>query len=220
MGLADRDYMGERRSTRRNPFNPPQPPGTSTVTFILTWLLVAYLLFQGFAWWQNHHTLPLPTPAPQQAQPRTPNPGPVLQPEPRPRTTYPSALQTPAAPGPTQVSKCVSGGHTSYSQGPCPTGATASTLQLQAAPAAPTSQAVAVQAPPQPVIVTQAPQVVIIQNQPTVDPNVARLQECKALEAEIVMLDNWARQLLPAQEQDRIRERRRKARDRQFEIHC
>lgn len=46
-----------------------------------------------------------------------------------------------------------------------------------------------------------------------------RQLECKALDDEIKHLDSWARQPNSGQTQDLIRDRRKKARDRQFEIH-
>lgn len=43
---------------------------------------------------------------------------------------------------------------------------------------------------------------------------------CLSLKRQIEHLDAWARQPLPAQEQDRIREQRKQARDRQFALRC
>ena len=44
--------------------------------------------------------------------------------------------------------------------------------------------------------------------------------ECKALSAEIASLDSAARQAQSGQSQDWLNERRRKARDRQFQLRC
>ncbi|MDO8906331.1 hypothetical protein [Hydrogenophaga sp.] len=48
----------------------------------------------------------------------------------------------------------------------------------------------------------------------------AKARQCKALNDEIVHLDAWARQPLTAWQQDRIRERRKAARDQQFALKC
>lgn len=47
-----------------------------------------------------------------------------------------------------------------------------------------------------------------------------RQAECKALEAQIRQYDAMARQLQSGQTQDRISAKRKKARDRQFQIKC
>jgi hypothetical protein len=47
-----------------------------------------------------------------------------------------------------------------------------------------------------------------------------KTQRCKMLDEVIARLDAWARQALPATEQDRIRERRKAARDEQFALGC
>ena len=47
-----------------------------------------------------------------------------------------------------------------------------------------------------------------------------RQRECRYLDEHIRQLDAWARQPLSAQEQDRVREQRKAARDRQFALHC
>jgi hypothetical protein len=47
-----------------------------------------------------------------------------------------------------------------------------------------------------------------------------RQQECKGLDETVRSLDARARQAISATEQDRLRERRQRARDRQFALHC
>lgn len=56
--------------------------------------------------------------------------------------------------------------------------------------------------------------------QPAASAQTRREAECKALDERIRNIDARARQALLAQEQDRLRERRRAARDRQFALHC
>jgi hypothetical protein len=79
-------------------------------------------------------------------------------------------------------------------------------------------------APPQ----TQAPAnwpqqpIVIVQARQPSAANISapRQLECKSLDEEIRHLDSWARQPNSGQTQDLIRDKRKRARDRQFEIHC
>ncbi len=219
MGIADRDYMRERPSNEKNLFGATKPPrGPSVFAVVLIVVGVLYLVFKATQWWQDH-TIDRAAAPVLQAQPVVALPAQGasgVYPQPLQRVTAPRH-DAPLAAG--TVTKCVRDGKTSYSDSPCPSGAVVSTLQPP--PPAPVALPVrhVTAATPQ-VIAVQNPPLVLVQNQPAVNPFAHRLAECKALDTQITQLDNEARQLLSAQQQDWIKDMRKKARDRQFGLHC
>ncbi len=228
MALADRDYMQERRPRRDRPFTPPPSAGgTPALHIILIWLLVGLVLWTLANWFLAHQrtTKRLAAPPPAAlAQPavKAPAPQAAVPTEDRyPAKTQAYRQNNPGASS-QQVIKCTAGGKTTYSDAPCPMGALATAVQITQAPPVPPqpvqSAPPQTQAPanwPQPTIaIVQAPQ------PPVVDLYAIRLLECKALDEEIKRLDSWARQPNSGQTQDLIRDRRKRTRDRQFEIHC
>lgn len=218
MGLAERDYMRDRRTTARK--IKKDPP---TLYVILVWLCLAFLTWKGADWFLERKRLSAISPVvvpqtenqapPQQAPPKAIERRPTIAPYP-PQAAQPSISNQ-------QIVKCSHDGKTSYSNTPCPSGAMATHIQIREAPAPP----VTVQTtPPNPPSVAAPTPVVIAQNplpQPSpVDSYAMKKAECLALEEDIKQMDSWARQPNSGQTQDFIRERRKKARDRQFEIRC
>ena len=228
MGLADRDYMRERRPRGKGPFTPPPSAGgTPALHIILIWLLLGLVLWTLANWFLTHQRatqrLAAPPPA-AQSQPAVEAPAPqaaLPTVDLHPANTQPHRQNYPAASN-QQVIKCTAGGKTMYSDTPCPIGALATAVQITQAPpvppqplrSAPPPNQMPAHWPQQPIVIVQAPQ------RPTVDPSAMRQLECKALDEEIKHLDSWARQPNSGQTQDLIRDRRKRARDRQFEIHC
>ena len=228
MGLADRDYMRERRPRGDGLFTPrPSAGGTPALHIILIWLLVGLVLWIAANWFLTHQRatqrLAAPPPA-AQSQPAVEAPAPqaALPTEDRyPANTQAYRQNNPAASN-QQVIKCTAGGKTMYSDTPCPIGALATAVQITQAPPVPPQPLRSAPPPTQtpanwpqpPIVIVQAPQT------PVVDPSAMRQLECKALDDEIKRLDSWARQPNSGQTQDLIRDRRKRARDRQFEIHC
>lgn len=107
MGLSDRDYMHERhrrvlnarpRDTR--PFTPPKE--TSTLVVVGWWLVVAFLLFKAFGWWeqQRQHKRVRVTSVP--VERAAPAPAPVPEP-PRVQQAWPAAVRSDPPPPPQQV---------------------------------------------------------------------------------------------------------------------
>ena len=228
MGLADRDYMQERRPRGEGPFTPPPSAGgTPALHIILIWLLVGLVLWTLANWFLTHQRatqrFAAPPPA-AQSQPaaKAPAPQAAWATEDRyPTNTQPSRRNYPAA-GNQQVIKCTAGGKTTYSDAPCPIGALATAVQITQAPpvppqllrSAPPPNQTPDNWPQQPIVIVQAPQA------PVVDTTAMRQLGCKALDDEIKRLDSWARQPNSGQTQDLIRDKRKRVRDRQFEIHC
>lgn len=122
MGLADRDAMRERRSSGDQPFRPPATRSASLLTPILFWIVLCFVLYLGFSWWEQRQRLPRDR---QQAGASRPPALPA-----RSRETVvasPSREVQPAnsfasqSAGP--VRKCMRDGATSYSDGNCMPGA-------------------------------------------------------------------------------------------------
>ena len=228
MGLADRDYMRERRPRGDGPFAPPPSAGgTPALHIILLWLLLGVVLWMGSNWFLARHgdtqRLAAPSPA-AQSQPavKAPEQQTALPTADRyPAKTQPSRQNIPAASN-QQVIKCTAVGKTTYSDTPCPMGALATAVKITQAPPVPPQPLRSAPPPTQtpthwpqpPIVIVQAPQ------PPMVDLSTMRQVECKALDEEIRHLDSWARQPNSGQTHDLIRDRRKRARDRQFEIHC
>ena len=228
MGLADRDYMRERRPRGEGPFKPPSSAGgTPALHIILVWLLLGLALWLGANWFLARHQdtqrLAAPPPA---AQSHPEMKEPAQQAALPTADRYPAKTQAYRQNNPAtrnqQVIKCTAGGKTTYSDTPCPIGALATAVQITQAPPIPPQPLRSAPAPTQTPANWPQPPIVIVQApQPTmVDPSAMRQIECKALDDEIKHLDSWARQPNSGQIQDLIRDRRKRARDRQFEIHC
>ena len=228
MGLADRDYMRERRPRGDGLFTPrPSAGGTPALHIILVWLLMGLLLWMGSNWFLARHgdtqRLAAPSPAAQsQPEVKPPAQQAALPTADRyPAKTQPSHQNIPAASN-QQVTKCTAVGKTTYSDTPCPIGALATAVKITQAPPVPPQPLRSAPSPTQtpatwpqpPIVIVQAPQT------PVVDQSAMRQLECKALDDDIKRLDSWARQPNSGQTQDLIRDRRKRARDRQFESHC
>lgn len=56
MGLADRDYMRDRRANAEAPFRPPEQSSTWFVWIVLACVAILFLLFKGFAWYEQRLT--------------------------------------------------------------------------------------------------------------------------------------------------------------------
>ena len=228
MGLADRDYMRERRPRGDGPVTPPPSAGrTPALHIILIWLLVGLVLWMGANWFLTHHqvtqrfAVPPPT-AQSQPEVKAPAQQAALPTSDRYPAKTQAYRQTIPAASNQQVIKCTAGGKTTYSDTPCPVGALATAVQITQAPPVPPQPLRSAPPPTQtpanwpqpPIVIVQAPQ------PPMVDLSATRQLECKALDEEIKHLDGWARQPNSGQTQDLIRDKRKRARDRQFEIHC
>lgn len=227
MGLADRDYMRERRHGDR-PFTPPEPSFRTTIGHVLVWVVIAFLTYKAVAWWQSR-------PSPRQLAPSIAAPVPAQQPPaPAPVRTHPGLTGNwdpnrpvptyaphPSPPAPAEVvTKCTVNGVTTYSNGPCPEGVNATRVTIHPtqnlADGLPASQRQAPVAP-------QAPQF-----QPDVQASAGgppteiqnRRVVCAELDAAIATIDARARQPLPGFEQDRLAAQRKSYRDEQFRIRC
>jgi hypothetical protein len=227
MGLADRDYMRDRHRAGSGvdvtdvPFTGPAEgrSAASILTMVLTWLLLLFALYKGTDWWLNQRppskaTLPTIEVSPAPARPA---PAPKQEPlspllEARPATPV-------AAPAyvPNVITKCTINGKTTYSDAVCPKGGVLGTVEID------TNQNVfeaPLMAPTRPSAQEPAPQQRTTDSGPNVNIHANRKAECELLEHHIARLDAWARQPQSAQSQDRIREERKLARDRQFQLRC
>jgi hypothetical protein len=231
--LMDRSnrHFNRGRAPAAGDFSPEflRPPEPRSATFlllrVLVFVAVLFVLYQGADAWLKHReaqrmrpvAVPVPTVLPSPAPP-------VARPEP----TTPSAApprQPPATAGrPTSshtVTKCVLQGKTSYSDGPCPEGAAASSVLIERnmnvadsprTDPSPRAEAALSTAAPGSGLPSPAVRVV--------NEAAERKAECVALSAYIEQLDAQARQPLSGQRQDWIRQERKQARDRQFALRC
>lgn len=210
MGLIDHDDISEGR---QRPFSPP-PERFSTLSKVLIFLVVLFLLYTAADWKLNQH------PAKPVSTPLATTPAPVSRPtEPAapsvpPTPAYSSAAEAPG--GTRSITKCIVNGKTSYGDTSCATGAKATQIvtkenhNLMAA-----VHATAITKPEE----TAQPPAVIAQSDQGLD-QLAMKAECKAWDERIKYLDAMARQPQSGQTQDWIREERKKARDRQARIPC
>lgn len=126
-------------------------------------------------------------------------------------------MPTPAQRGETVVTRCVTGGRTTFTDGDCAPGAQATELRVQRDLNLADGAAHLPRARPQPRAAIQAagtgggsPSVVAAD----------RRAECAALARQIERWDAMARQPQSAQTQDWINARRQQARSRQFQLRC
>ncbi len=218
MGLADRDYMRERRSSAEKPFVPPPDPSPSLALWvILISAAFTFVAYHGFTWISAKRAAPTAAvrPAPAQAAPVPPaqrspsgltgnwDPNRSVKPEqPRPAATNTTVV----------VTKCVVNGVTMYSDSEC--NAAIRRSQITIDPQQNSADGLRT-APP-------APQVVQVQSPPapTADSHAERKQLCELYEEEIRQIDARARQPISAGEQDFLAAERKKARDAQFRRRC
>ncbi len=212
MGLMDRDYMHEKG--RRRPFGPP-PDRFSTLSKVLIFVAVLFLLYKVADWKLN-----------QRARPTQPS-SPTSQNEPatavRPSTQLPAAIPRqaesaykyvqPTESGTRTVTKCVVNGKTSYGDGACTQGSVVSRVTTRQ------DHNLMDAVRPQPAARTETTftQETVVTHSPTVD---AKKAECVLIDTQIKNLDAMARQPQSGQTQDWITAERKKLRDRQFRIPC
>jgi hypothetical protein len=217
--MRDRQRDAERRSFKT--LRSTEASAVNTLWIVLTWAAIFFLLFKAFTWWEARRVVPTGSSVVERTQDL-----PSAQSR-KPSDSVPTsatAQQSPAyayqpaqtAPQGHAVTKCVGGSGTSYSDGPCPTGAAATTVitssdqnvseGLGKGPYRSHQQA------PQEAIVPPARAV-------TTATNVVKTA-CDALTTELRELDARARQPLSGQTQDWIRDKQRKLRARKFELRC
>jgi hypothetical protein len=227
MGLADRDYMRNRRRagsgvdvTDVSFLRPKEERSAASIlTIVLTWLLLLFALYKGAGWWLNEQPIPKATLPMLETSPAPARPAPV----PKQEIPSPPLAARPAAPAaapahvPNVITKCTINGKTTYSDAVCPKGGVLGTVEIdphqnvfEAPRVAPTRPSAQEPAPPQRTTDSETNHNI----------HANRKAECELLGQHITRLDAWARQPQSAQSQDRIREERKLARDRQFQLRC
>ena len=206
-----------KNTGRERPFTPP--PKSPLTGWLVKLVILACLVYLGFklAYWLDQRAKPSPakpvvsaTPAaettPQQPVARTSTQNTQQI------SSYPPLQDSPAGLG--GVTKCVVNGKTSYGDSNCAAGAVASKVVTR------TNQNLMAAVAVPPVAQTTAPAPIEVGQANPGQDYAALKAECAWLEAHIKYLDDLARQPNSAQTQDRIREERKVARDRQFRIRC
>ena len=223
MGLADRDYMGER-ARQRSEFQPPSEPSMTVILWTFVVLgAIAFGIYSGWKSAKHESSAPAPkaaiVPAPRVASPPQYRSRPELTGNWDPTRTV-APTPAPAVSTHTVVIKCVVNGVTLYAETEADCAAQAKRTVVRIDPSQNLSDRVpSLESPP----ITAAPPVKVTAadpGEPTVDPNVQKKVVCQTLDEEIEWVDQRARQPLSGQEQDWLAAKRKKARDEQFRLRC
>lgn len=173
--------------------------------------IVAYLAFDS---WRA--STAFSTPSKRQAAPPA-SPGPTTSFSPQDER---QALPEPSSPRTQRFAKCTSpGGATTYSDRPCPSGTRAAEVSVK--PDLNLADGMSDDARHASMQNNSAIAQSVVEHERRVAMNVdASTSECAYLNALIASIDAAARQPQPAFEQDRLKDQRRRARDRQFALRC
>lgn len=190
---------------REPPFTPPpEQPLLRWLSLLLTLLALVYAGYRAIEW--LNYRPPVAATKPANVVPNT-----TLEPVPK---QAPSS--TTSETGTRIVTKCLSNGETSYSDGDCAVGA--KTSRVVTKENRNLMDAVRIPIKP-PVAEPSAPSAVIAQSAQDLN-HAAMKAECAAWDERVKYLDALARQPLDGQTQDWIRGERKKVRDRQARIPC
>lgn len=246
MGLDDRDYMRERGrrgfhaapASRERPFSPPKE--SSTLFIVFFWILLAFLAYKGYGWWQDKQQRERA--AKQAAWSSAYEAGraaqaagdsqraPVAREQPAPSRHVPPArpvileeppVPAPVAQQPTRTSGtiylCKSyGGSTFWAQAHCSQHQALIDSIFNVPPGMPFEDQVRMAEERRHTLARQAQSVQATAPAPAANPKFA----CSQLDEQVRHLDALARQPLSAPAQDRIRSERKAARDAQFSLRC
>lgn len=180
-----------------------------------------YLLYQAALWWQNKQPSTKPAAAPAVAVPSSGNLGADVPSAREPQSQRTTQTQPNQSPAPGTVSKCVLNGKVTYSDAACPKDAVVGSVKLP--PPAPVDTYPQARTVPVPSAVLESSSAGP-EPQPTLhtpsQAAPAKSAECKYLDELVKQIDMRALQPQSLQQQDLLREDRKKARDRQFFLGC
>lgn len=226
--LADGGHLnGMRKEGSRDPWlDQPHAPMTAwenalrpsrssnRMLFLLAAAAAALATFVAFNGWRDSAALR----DPQQRQVAPAKPQEVgASPTPRPEARELAPAQSPRV---QRFAKCISpAGATTYSDGPCPDGTR--TGEVSVKPDANLADGMAQEARQASMRRNSAIAQSVYEHERRVAMNVdSSSKECDQLNALIVSIDAAAHQPQSGFEQDRLKDQRRRARDRQFALHC
>jgi hypothetical protein len=209
MGFKNSDTL--REPDRQRPFSPP-PANSGTWGTVLIVVAILFAVYKMVEWnFDQRQAEPAGTPAASDA-PK------MIQPAPEPQrqaaTPAPPKLNVP---GTHVVNKCVVNGKTSYGNGACAPGATASLLTTR------DSHNLMAAVRPEAITLSEAtvsqPDAVVKSGR-AISIDSAKKSQCQALDATVKNLDAQSRQPQGPQMMDWIKAERKKARDQQFRLSC
>lgn len=228
MGIADRDYMRERkeptfekgRVSKRLTRVGNKSELRSTLWMILTWLSILFLLYKSFLWWESGRRMDRKSV--EGVEVVTPeNPVPTYQSNApqviKRQRQSPSVALEQFQPDKKNVTKCIVNGKVMFTDNACPNGATASSVTVY------TSNVGTVQPSyisPTPVQAQVAAPSVIQQTTVVNQSPSAKEIECPFLKQQIDHIDVLARQPQSGQTQDQLSAERKRLRSRQFALGC
>ncbi|VTU15923.1 hypothetical protein [Variovorax sp. PBL-E5] len=221
MGTDDNDHMDERRTVLaewERALRPKQ--GRPWLLSLLIWLgvLVAVCL-GGQRWMESREAQRLFPSQQNRTDAGTSLSSPTITPAMRSSAPSPITSDGPGA-RVTPITKCVSrSGGAAYSDGPCPQGAQSIIMAVR--PDLNLADGMSPQVREASLRDNRSAALAQTQHEERVARNVDRTaSECSEIETRIGWLDALARQPQPASEQDRIRNEKKQARDRQFALRC
>jgi hypothetical protein len=224
MGLADRDYMNERRPEVQRWERPSRETSLrSTLWIILTWVSVLFLLYKSFLWWGPqktaviaiHPSIEVTVPQAAVVEQRQI----ILPPTPQPVQLGSDARLAPVHPGDRIVTKCVVNGKVIFMDRDCPTGAMESSVTVNTANVG-TVVPHTIAPPPQVQHRNVVTTTTTYSTNDVTSKAATRDAECTSLDIRIKQIDSQARQPQSGQTQDALSAERARHRSRQYELHC
>lgn len=212
MGFKNSDTL--REPDRQRPFSPP-PANSGTWGTVLIVVAVLFAVYKMVEWKFDQRA----------AEPVGPVDAPAASAAPKAiqraaEPTRQAALPAPpkrSTPGTQVVTKCVVNGKTSYGDGACTQGATASLLTTR------DNHNLMAAIRPEAIMPSKAAVVqpdAVEQSSPAIPIASAKKFQCQALDATVKNLDAQSRQPQGPQMMDWIKAERKKARDQQFRLSC
>ncbi len=228
MGIADRDYMHERKEPTfekgRTPKSLSRAENSSGLRsklwMILVWLSILVLLYKSFLWWESSTRMNrksianVEVVAPVDSVPTYQSDAPQVI---KRQQQSPSVPSEQFQPDKRSVTKCIVNGKVMFTDNACPTGATASSVTVYTSNVG-TVQPSYISPPTEDAqIVALAPSVVqqttVVNHGPS-----AKEFECPILTQQIERIDRLARQPQSGQAQDQLSAERKRLRSRQFAL--
>lgn len=222
-----RKEPGFQYSAAASAFSRPATSRQDVLWMVLVWVAVAFVLYEGFVWFQDWRATQVAAPKIPfgeagepipRAQVRAPT---TLPPAPRSESRSENAAP-PGASGKRSITKCILNGSVSFTDGKCPTGAKLSEITVDVSDlgtVAPRPRQI------DPPLASQNVQNVFPQQQPqqsVMIPDKAQMKaaECPSLKYAIEQIDAATRQPLSIQRQEFYKEERRKLRQREYDLGC
>lgn len=227
MGIADRDYMHERKEPTFEKGRTFKSLGNksdlrSKLWMILAWLLILILLYKSFLWWEtighmNRKSIEnVRVATPEDSVPIYHSDAPQVI---KRQRQSPSVASEQFQPDRRSVTKCIVNGKVMFTDNACPSGATASLVTVYTSNVGTVQPSYTSPPPADAQIAALSPSVVqqttVVNQGPS-----AKEFECPFLTQQIERIDRLARQPQSGQFQDQLSAERKRVRSRQYVLGC